>query len=68
MGRDKARDDKFVNCSQESELVYISSLYERSFDVLIFLRRECNYGNLKYSTHREVYDLISRKLGYPMPN
>ena len=64
MGRDKAKDDKFFNCSQEHELKYVSGLYP-GYEVRVyhFLVSKCQAGIIKYSTHKQVYDLIEKELG-----
>jgi hypothetical protein len=69
MARDKARDDKFFNCSERHEFRYVSSLYgDNKVRVFLFLKKQCRDGAIKYSTHKEVYDLINRHLNYPVPN
>jgi hypothetical protein len=68
MGRDKKKDDKYFSCSQEHELNYISGLYQESQKVYDFLKGKCQDGSIKYSTHREVYQMIEDGLGYPSPN
>jgi len=68
MARDKARDDKFFNCQQEHEDHYVSSLYSDNIIVSMFLQRKCKSNEIKYSTHKEVYELIEGKLGFPIPN
>ena len=67
MARDKAKDDKFFNCSQEHELNYVSGLYTETKSVYDFLKKKCNAGVIKYSTHMEIYELIKDELGYPIP-
>ncbi len=67
MGRDKARDDKHVNCSQDYELEYIANLYSDSRKVKDFLVRKCNDSTIHYSTNMEVYKLIKKELGYSIP-
>lgn len=67
MGRDKARDDLFFNCSQEHELAYVAGLYEKHSVVLAFLVKKCSDGTIRYMTHKEVYELIERELGLKIP-
>jgi hypothetical protein len=67
MGRDKAKDDKLFNCSQEWELNYVAGLYIEKQIVLEFLKDNCKKGTIKDFTHMEVYKLIERKLGYAVP-
>lgn len=69
MARDKARDDKFFNCKQEHEDKYVAGLYGINKDrVTTFLSNKCLDNTINYSTHKEVYNLIKEKLGYPLPN
>lgn len=69
MARDKAKDDKYFNCSQEHELNYVANLYgSNRMQVKEFLKRKCGDNTIHYSTHMEVYELIRRELGYPIPN
>ena len=67
MARDKAKDDKYVNCSEEYELKYVASLYTEKEKVLDFVKKKCAAGVIKYSTHMQVYELIKKELGYPIP-
>ncbi len=72
MARDKAKDDKHFNCSQEHEFTYVSGLYsDKTADkikVYLFLKKKCEDGSIKYSTHYEVYGMIKDEIGYPIPN
>ena len=68
MGIDKGKDDKYFNCSQEHEFKYVSELYDDKDSVYNFLKEKCKNGNIKYSTHSEVYQMIKDELGYPIPN
>lgn len=69
MARDKARDDKFFNCSEEHEDGYVAGLYGSNKDkVSNFLTTNCKNNTIKYSTHQQVYTLIKAKLGYELPN
>jgi len=53
MGRDKSRDDKYFNCSEEYEHTYVANLYPGfQAEVLTFLKQKCanntiNYTNIK---------------------
>ena len=67
MARDKAKDDKHFNCSQEHEFTYVSELYKGSISVYEFLKKKCKDGGIKYSTHMEVYQMIKNELGYSIP-
>ena len=68
MGRDKSKDDKFFNCSQEHEIDYVSGLYgDNSDKVSKYLKEKCKDGSINYSKHIEVYEMIKNDLGYPVP-
>ena len=68
MARDKAKDDKFFNCQQEHEDHYVANLYSDSKKVSEFLEEKCNSGEIKYSTHKQVYEMIKKELGFSIPN
>lgn len=68
MARDKSKDDQYFNCSQEHELNYVACLYPDKQGVLNFLKENCANKVIHYSKHSEVYKLIERKLGYPLPS
>ncbi len=68
MARDKARDDKYFNCSQQHEHNYVAGLYPGHVsDVKAFLIKACDKNWIHHSTHMEVYQLIKTHLGYPIP-
>ncbi len=67
MGRDKTKDDKIFNCSEEYELNYVSGLYENKKAVYDFLVIACRIISIKNSTHLQVYKLIKAKFGYEIP-
>jgi hypothetical protein len=67
MPRDKARDDKYFNCNQESERNYVSGLYHDKKSVYDFLVKSYYNNLINYSTHNEIYQLIQYNLGYPIP-
>jgi len=70
MARDKAKDDKLFNCSQQSEHDYVAGLYstERRPNVRALLTSGCANNTIYHSTHFQVYTLIKQKLGYDIPN
>ncbi len=68
MGRDKTKDDKYFNCSQEHELDYVSGLYADKNGVYDHLKKKCKSGEINYCTHKQVYKMIQDDLGYPAPN
>lgn len=68
MGRDKAKDDKMFNCSQDYEYDQVAGHYgANKSKVLKFLKDSCASGAIKNSTHLQVYRLIHAKLGYSIP-
>jgi hypothetical protein len=67
MARDKAKDDLLFNCSQDHELNYVSGLYAEKTKVKQFLIDNCKNGVIKNYTHKQVYELIQKKLGYSIP-
>jgi hypothetical protein len=68
MARDKAKDDKHFNCTQVHEADYVAGLYPHARDeVKNFLESACQDKSLHNSTHKDVYDLIKRKLGHSQP-
>jgi len=66
MARDKAKDDKYYNCSENHEKNYVASLYKDKDKVKALLDKLCGNG-IKNSTHTDVYKLINKKLGHPIP-
>ncbi|WP_339538280.1 hypothetical protein [Pseudomonas sp. RA_15y_Pfl2_54] len=67
MARDKAKDDKYFNCTQTHEADYVASLYPHAKDeVKTFLALACLNKTLHNSTHKEVYELIEKKLGHSL--
>jgi len=67
MARDKAKDDKYFNCSQQHEHDYVANLYPNPGKVKEFLKRKCQSGKISNSTHLEVYRLIQSELGFAIP-
>ena len=70
MSRDKAKDDKYFNCQQEHELEYVSSLYgkDNKKEVYDFLKKMCDLGKIKNSTHKQVYEMIEKEFKYKQVN
>lgn len=70
MARDKAKDDRSYNCSQKHEQDYVVGLYssEKQSNVRNFLISGCNTNLIYNSTHKQVYELIKKHLGYDVPN
>lgn len=67
MARDKSKDDKFFNCSQDHERSYVANLYSDSNKVNQFLLQKSADGTIKYFTHMKVYELIKKHLNFPIP-
>lgn len=68
MARNKARDDEFFNCDQEHERDYVARQYPEHYkEVYDFLMQKCQNRQIHYSKHIDVYQLIERELGYPIP-
>ncbi len=67
MSENLARDQKYFNCSEEHELKYVSGKYADQEKVYQFLVESCKNNKIHYSTHMEVYQLIEKELGYPIP-
>jgi hypothetical protein len=67
MARDKAKDDKFFNCSEKHEIEYVAGLYTNTSKVREFLKSKCKNNQINYSTHMQVYELIKKELKYSIP-
>jgi hypothetical protein len=67
MGRNKAKDDHYFDCTQESERLYVAGLYEDPKKVYNFLVLAYNSGIIRYCTHKQVYRIIKEKLDYEIP-
>lgn len=59
-------DHKLFNCSEQHEHDYVTSKYtkEQRLSVRAFLKLKCHDNTLYYSTHKEVYELIKKELGF----
>jgi len=68
MGRDKSKDDEYFHCSEDHEIEYVSNLYDDPEKVRLFLNKKCDSGDINYSKHKEVYELIEDELGFSIPN
>lgn len=66
MARDKSKDDKLFNCSQDHEHDHVVGQYPKEYQDTIrdFLKKACRNNKIYHSTHKEVYDLIKKELGY----
>lgn len=67
MGRNKARDDKFFNCTDQHEVNYVVGLYKDRDGVRKLLEKRCADNTINYSTNLEVYQIIEAELGYDIP-
>lgn len=69
MGRDKTKDDAYLNCEDVHELANVAGLYGDKKDVVMtFLLDKCEIGTVNYVTHKEVYERIEQKLGLKTPD
>lgn len=69
MGRDKAKDEAYINCDEVHELAYVANLYgDKKDEVLRFLLNKCELGSVNSITHKEVYERIEKNLGLKMPD
>ena len=54
MGRDKSRDDKYFNCSEEYEHTYVANLYPGfQAEVLTFLKQKCANNTKNYTNNKK---------------
>jgi hypothetical protein len=67
MWRDKEKDVKEFKCHQDSELNYVARLYNDKIIVKAFLIGKCKMRSIKYFTYMDIYKLIEKELGYPVP-
>ena len=67
MEKGKKKDAKYFNCSQDHERIYVANRYKQNAVVKDFLIKKCKDGTIKYSTHQEVFELIKKELGFPIP-
>ena len=67
MARDKAKDEKFFNCSEDYEIDYVAAQYANKQKVKDFIILKCKAGVIKYMTHKQLYELIQKELGYSIP-
>ena len=67
MSHDKHRDDQLFNCGQSYELNYVAGRYAQRDKVLKFLQEKCAEKVIYHMTHREVYELIRKELGFELP-
>ena len=68
MARDKSKDDKLFNCSQEHEHRYVFNLYEGNEKIVKdFLEEKCDDKTIIYFNHIDVYQLIQDELELQIP-
>jgi len=67
MARSKFYDDQAIKCEQPHVINYLSHLYGKNEDVESFLRRHFARRTIHGKTHLEVYQLIEKELGIPIP-
>lgn len=63
MAIDKAKDDELFNKNQPYEIDYVANQYDTIYqdEIKNFLKTS---AEIKNSTHKEVYNLILKRLGY----
>lgn len=55
----KARDDKFFNCSQDSERDYVKKLYAgHEQQIEDYIKEQCKVGKIHYTSHEKLYQMI----------
>ena len=67
MARSKQRDNHVFKCAQTHVINYLSHLYNKSELVESYLRRKCAIGTIEEKTHLEIFTMIEKELGIPMP-
>lgn len=67
MGRDKSKDNEFFTCKNQNELHYVAGLYKKKFQVLDFLIKNCQDGTINYLPYMDVYKMIWKEFGFPLP-
>ncbi|TLX75208.1 hypothetical protein E9993_09915 [Labilibacter sediminis] len=67
MSRSKSKDNHVFTCDQTHVLNYLTHLYGKDETVESFLRRHCAKGTIENKTHLELFQMIEKELGYPIP-
>ncbi|TGN02869.1 hypothetical protein [Leptospira dzoumogneensis] len=61
-------DHELFNCGQEHEINYVAGRYPNDkTKVKEFLITSCQSKKIHHSTHAQVYELIKKELGLPIP-
>ena len=70
MARDRSKDQKLFNCSQDHEINYVVGLYssDKHANVRQFIKDGCSSNLIYHCTHARLYQLIMEKLGYVIPD
>lgn len=68
MTRDRSKDNELFRCAISHEVEYVSELYENKKTVLAFLFNKCDGHQIFYSTFLEIYEMIEKELGFPIPD
>ncbi len=67
MARSKSFDNKSIKCDQAHSINYFSHLYGKDEKVERFLRRHFALKTIHDKTHIELFRMIEKELGVPIP-
>lgn len=67
MQRDKEKDDIEFKCNRDTQVDYVANLYTDKVIVKAFLIGKCKTKSIKYFSYLEIFKLIEKELGYPVP-
>ncbi len=67
MGRDTSKDNTYFNCAKPNDMHYVAGLYKRKNTVLDYLIKNCQDGSINYVSFLDIYKLIHRDIGFPIP-
>ncbi len=67
MARNKLYDNQVFKSNETHKINYFAHLYGKDENVKRFLKRNCALGTIQNKTHKELFILIEKELGIPMP-
>ncbi len=67
MARNKQYDAHVFKSNETHKINYFAHLYGKDDNVKRFLKRRCALGTIQNKTHLELFQLIEKELGIPMP-
>ncbi len=67
MARNKLYDEHVFKSNETHKINYFSHLYGKDENVKRFLKRNCALGRIQNKTHLELFQLIEKELGIPIP-